>query len=46
MVDGGDPQLDAAIEHILAELEANGYQKPKRPDYPDRSGLGIAEEDK
>ena len=46
MVDGGDPQLDAAIEHILGELERNGYQKPKRPAYPDRSGIGITEEDK
>lgn len=46
MVDGGDPQLDAAIAHILAELESNAYQKPNRPPYPDRSGLGIAEEDK
>ena len=46
MVDGGDPQLDAAIEHILGELENNAYQKPTRPAYPDRSGLGITEEDK
>ena len=46
MVDGGDPQLDAAIEHILGELESNAYQKPTRPAYPDRSGLGITEEDK
>lgn len=46
MVDGGDPQLDAGIKHILDELERNGYQKPRRPAYPDRSGLGITEEDK
>jgi tricorn protease len=46
MVDGGDPQLDAAIAHILEELENNAYQKPQRPAYPDRSGLGITEEDK
>jgi len=46
MLDGGDPQLDAAIEHILAELERNPYNKPKRPAYPNRSGLGIKEEDK
>jgi len=46
MVDGGDPQLDAAIEHMLAELERNPYVKPERPAYPDRSGMGIREEDK
>ena len=46
MVEGGDPQLDAGIKHILSELERNGYKKPSRPAYPDRSGLGITEEDK
>ena len=46
MVDGGDPQLDAAIEHMLSELKRNPYKKPERPEYPDRSGLGIKEEDK
>jgi len=46
MVDGGDPQLDAAIEHMLAELERNPYVAPKRPAYPDRSGMGIRQEDK
>jgi tricorn protease len=46
MVDGGDPQLDAAIEHMLSELETNPWQPPTRPAYPDRSGFGIAESDK
>ena len=46
MADGGDPQLDAAIAHMLEELEANPYVPPARPDYPDRSGFGIAEEHK
>ncbi len=46
MVDGGDPQLDAAISHILGEIQANGYQQPGRPAYPDRSGIGVTEEDK
>ncbi len=45
MVDGGDPQLDAAIEHMLAELKRNPYVAPKRPAYPDRSGMGIRQED-
>ncbi|MEM9941676.1 MAG: S41 family peptidase [Planctomycetota bacterium] len=46
MVDGGDPQLDVAIKQMLTEIEKNGYQPPKRPDYPDRSKFGIAPEDK
>jgi len=46
MVDGGDPQLDAAIEHMLDELARHPYTPPARPDYPDRSGMGIREEDK
>ena len=31
MVDGGDPQLDAAIEHMLDELKKNPYIPAKRP---------------
>jgi tricorn protease len=46
MADGGDPQLDAAIAHMLAELETNPYAPPERPAYPDRSGFGIEESDK
>ena len=46
MVDGGDPQLDAAIELMLAEIEANPYTPPTRPKDPDRSGMGVSEEDK
>jgi tricorn protease-like protein/C-terminal processing protease CtpA/Prc len=46
MVDGGDPQLDAAIQHLRAEIERNPYVPPSRPEYPDRSGMGIREEDK
>jgi tricorn protease len=46
MVDGGDPQLDAAIKHMLDELERNPYVPAKRPPYPDRSGMGILEEQK
>ena len=45
MVDGGDPQLDAAIELMLSEIEFNPYTKPNRPTYPDRSGMGIAPDD-
>jgi len=46
MVDGGDPQLDAAIEYMLAEIERHPYTPPERPTYPDRSGMGIREENK
>jgi len=38
MVDGGDPQLDAAIEEILMQLRNNPPRRPKRAPYPDRSG--------
>lgn len=30
MIDGGDPQLDKAIEHMLVELQSNPYVAPKR----------------
>ena len=45
MYGGVDVQLDAAIEHLLAELEKNPYRKPARPAYPDRSGMGVRPED-
>jgi len=46
MVDGGDPQLDAAIQHMLDEIKEHPYVPAKRPPYPDRSGMGILEEQK
>ncbi len=46
MVGGNDPQLDAAIKHMLAEIEANGYKPPARPSYPNRVKIGIADNDK
>ncbi len=46
MVDGGDPQLDAAIDHMLSEIERNPFTPPARPAYPDRSGMGITPEDR
>ncbi len=45
MVGGKDPQLDAAIAHMLEELETKAYQPPTPPAFPDRSGMGIAPED-
>ncbi|CAM2068459.1 Tricorn protease-like protein [Sulfidibacter corallicola] len=45
MVDGADPQLDRAIEQMLEELKT--YPKiPKRPAYPDRSGMGLPDSEK
>jgi tricorn protease len=46
MVEGGDPQLDAAIGLMLEEIARNPYIPPERPADPDRSGMGIKEEDK
>jgi len=46
MVDGGDPQLEAAIALMLKELEDHTFRPPPRPAYPNRSGMGIREEDK
>jgi tricorn protease len=46
MVDGGDPQLDKAIEVMLDEIEKNPYVPVPKPRYPDRSGMGIRPEDK
>jgi tricorn protease len=46
MVDGGDPQLDKAIEVMLDEIEKNPYVPVTKPGYPDRSGMGIRPEDK
>lgn len=46
MVDGGDPQLDVAIEQMLKELETGAYKAPKRPAYPDRSKFGLNPKDK
>ena len=46
MLDGADPQLDVAIEHLLNEIKTNGYHPPKRPTPPVRTKIGIEEADK
>lgn len=46
MQDDHDPQLEAAIAHLLSEIERAPYTKPPRPAYPDRRGMGIAPKDK
>lgn len=43
---GDDPQLDAAVDLMLEEIQADGYHPPQRPADPDRSGMGVREEDK
>ncbi len=44
MTGGRDPQLDAAIDEMLKELESNPFHYPQRPEYPDRSGMIVPEE--
>ncbi|MGQ0628598.1 MAG: S41 family peptidase [Phycisphaerales bacterium] len=45
MQEGGDPQLDAAIAHLLEEVATKPYVRPKRPESPDRRGMGIPKRD-
>ncbi len=45
MLDGGDPQLDVAVEHLLEELERNPPLDVPRPPEPDRSGMGLPDSD-
>ncbi len=47
MVNGGDPQLDAAIAHLKNEITTNGFNPPKRPESPTyRKGMGSREQDR
>jgi tricorn protease len=43
---GEDPQLEAAIAHMLDEIAARPWRAPARPAYPDRGGMGLREEDR
>lgn len=45
MQDGADPQLDAAIDWVLKEIQTHPYTPPKRPKSPDRSGMGVPKEE-
>jgi tricorn protease len=38
MQDGGDPQLERAVEEVMKALRQNPPVEPHRPAYPDRSG--------
>jgi hypothetical protein len=47
MVDGREPQLEKAIELMLAALDNGEAFQPKPvPPYPDRSGMGLRPEDR
>ncbi|MEK6701400.1 MAG: PDZ domain-containing protein [Planctomycetota bacterium] len=47
MVNGGDPQLDAAIAQLNDELKSGAWAPPKRPPSPTyRKGMGIDPKDK
>jgi len=46
MVNGGDPQLDRAIDLMLEEIKVNPYVAPRRPASPDRSGMGSKPEER
>lgn len=45
MQNGGDPQLDVAIEQMMKEIKEKPYKKPTRPAAPDRKGMGIPKSD-
>ena len=45
MVDGGDPQLDRAVEQMLEELKTGAFKPAPIPPWPDRSGMGLPESD-
>jgi len=42
---GRDPQLEAAVEHLLEELETWEFPRPERPEAPIRTGPGVRVED-
>lgn len=42
---GVDPQIDAAVKHLLAELERNPVRDVPVPPYPQRGGMGIPKSD-
>ena len=46
MMNGTDPQLQRAIDEMLAALAKNPPTTPTRPQSPDRRGMGLPEEDK
>ncbi|MEX2218250.1 MAG: PDZ domain-containing protein [Phycisphaerales bacterium] len=43
---GADPQLDRAVELMLEEIRTRPFIPPAKPEYPDRSGMGLPEKDR
>jgi tricorn protease len=43
---GEDPQLEAAVKHLLDEIKTKGFQRPARPASPNRRGMGIPPADR
>ena len=43
---GADPQMDKAVELMLAAIKEHPRKDPPRPAYPNRRGMGIAPADK
>jgi tricorn protease len=46
MWNGGDPQLNRAIEEMVKAIKEHGYTAPKRPASPNRSGMGVEPRDR
>jgi tricorn protease-like protein/C-terminal processing protease CtpA/Prc len=46
MQNGNDPQLNAAIDHLLEEIRTKPIARPQRPKSPDRSGMGIPQNER
>ena len=46
LANGRDPQLDAGVDYLLREIERSGYEPPRRPAPPVRTGVGIPDDEK
>ncbi len=46
MQNGNDPQINAAVEHLLNEIRNNPYIPPTKPQSPNRRGMGIPENER
>jgi len=46
MKDGGDPQLEKAVEVLLKELETGAWKPVPQPKGPDRRGMGLPKADR
>ena len=44
--DGGDPQLEKAVEVLLEQIGTGGHRPVPQPKGPDRSGMGLPSSDK